>query len=79
MAKKTTPIITHTEILSRAIRSLEEEIAEWHSKGEGLPKELRDEMFTAATKEPREKLEALKTLYRIETGAGLAELGDYDE
>lgn len=69
MNLKTKPIITHTEILSRAIRSLEEEIAEWHSKGEGLPKELRDEMFTAATKELREKLEALKTLYRIETGS----------
>ena len=65
MAKKTSPIITYTEILARAIRSLEDEVAEWHNKSDSLPQEL----IAKATEEPRAKLEALKTLYRIETGS----------
>ena len=64
MAKKTTPIITYTEILARAIRTFEDEIAEWHNKSDSFPTEL----IAKATEEPRAKLEALKTLYRIETG-----------
>ena len=64
MAKKTTPIITYTEILARAIRTFEDEIAEWHSKSDSFPKEL----IAKATEEPRAKLDALKTLYCIETG-----------
>ena len=68
MAKKTTPIITNAEILSRAIRIIEEEIDRWHSTIEGLPQPHRDGAFDIATKELREKLETLKTLYRIETG-----------
>ena len=69
MARKTIPIITHTEILSRAIRSIEEEIAYWHSKCEAFPQEQRDKLFAASTMDLTEKLEALKNLYRIETGA----------
>lgn len=71
MAKKTTAIITHTEILSRAIRSIEADIADWRTKCEDLPQAQKDAMFATATKELREKLETLKTLYRIETGAEL--------
>jgi hypothetical protein len=71
MAKKTTPIITHTEILSRAIRSIEGEIEGWEIQCEGLPQKEREVMFATATKELREKLETLKTLYRIETGADI--------
>ena len=67
MAKKTEPIITHTEILSRAIRSIEEEIEEWNNKSDNIPQEL----IAKATEEPRAKLEALKTLYRIETGTDI--------
>ena len=68
MAKKTTPIITHTEILSRAISSIDAEIADWHRKCEGLPQEQKEAMITISTKELRSKLEALKEMYRIETG-----------
>lgn len=68
MAKKTNQIITYTEILARAIRSIEDEVAEWHSKGANLPKEHRDTMIAVGTKELTAKLEALKMLYRIETG-----------
>ena len=64
MKIKTNPIITYTEILARAIRTLEDEIAEWQNKSDNFPQELIDK----ATEEPRAKLEALKTLYRIETG-----------
>lgn len=72
MAKKTTPIITHTEILSRAIRSIEVDIADWRQKCDDFPQAQKDAMFAAATEELRAKLDALKTLYRIETGV------DYD-
>lgn len=68
MKTKTNPIITYTEILSRAIRTFEDDIEEWRRKCESFPQEQRDTMFSAATKELTEKLEALKTLYRIETG-----------
>lgn len=68
MANKTTPIITHTEILNRAIHSIENEIGEWRSKCEGLPQDMREQMFNASTKELAVKLTALKSLYLIETG-----------
>lgn len=76
MAKKTKPIITHTEILARAMRSIAGEIQEWHGKCAAFPEEQREKMFAAATEELRAKMEALKTLYCIETGT---ELGDYDD
>lgn len=75
MAKKTpktTPIITHTEILSRAIRSIEADIDEWRRQCESLPQPHKDGAFEISTKELRAKLDTLKTLYSIETGA------DYD-
>ena len=68
MAKKTPPIITHTEIISRAIGSIEAEIAEWRQKFNGNPDVFMTGMFEIATAELREKLDALKTMYRIETG-----------
>ena len=68
MTKKVTPIITHTEIIALAIRSIEADIEEWHIKCECFPEDQVEAMFTKATAELREKLDALKTLYRIETG-----------
>ena len=68
MAKKTTPIITYTEILSRAISSVEGDIADRQIICEGLPQDIRAEMFAKSTEELRAKLDALRTLYRIETG-----------
>lgn len=68
MAMKVSPIITHTEILNRAICSIKAEIADWHKKCEGLPQAQKDAMFATATEELRAKLDTLKTLYRIETG-----------
>ena len=68
MAKKSTPIITHTEIINRAIHSIKREIAEWHSMCEVLPQPERDEVFAKSTMDLYEKLGALKEMYRIETG-----------
>ena len=72
MAKKSTPIIPHTEILNRAIGSIKAEIADWHNKCENIPQPLKDEMIAQATASLQEKLDALKAMYRIETGT------DYD-
>ena len=69
MTKKATPIITHTEILSRAIKSINAEIDEWRDRCKGLTKEQADSYFDVTTKELRAKLDALKTMYRIETGS----------
>ena len=66
--QKTTPIITHTEILSRAIRTVEADIDEWRRQCAGFPQEERDALFNASTKELRGKLDALKQMYLIETG-----------
>ena len=75
MAKKNTPIITHTEILVRAIRSIEDEIERWQcgpsnlgpAADEGFADTVR-EMVEASTAPLIKKLEALKEMYRIETG-----------
>jgi hypothetical protein len=67
--KKEAPIITHTEILSRAARSIELEIEDWERKAESLPGAagMLDQVISGL----REKLEAVRTLYRIETGSDL--------
>ena len=74
MAKKNTPIITHTEILCLAIESLKASIREWDENVEKaagkdvavqqIVTELRDQ--NVARLAP--KLAAPKQLYKIETG-----------
>lgn len=66
MTKKQAPIITHTEILSRAIRSITQEIDEWRGNCDKLPN--GEKIFGEATDVLSAKLAALKDLYRIETG-----------
>ena len=68
MAIKTTPVITHTEIISRAIRSIEEEIGECRRRCDELPQNMRAQFFDCSTKELVLKQTALKSLYLIETG-----------
>lgn len=70
MAKKNSPIITHTEILCRAIRSIEDEIRNQQNYMGGIPE--CENMLHAFVDERSPKLEALKEMYRIETGT------DYD-
>lgn len=67
MAKKNNPIITHTEILCLAIRQIESEIKSQESYMGGIPE---CEAFLENYKNERiHKLEALKEIYQIETGA----------
>lgn len=72
MAKKTTPIITHTEIYARAIKSVEAEIDEWRRRCAGFPQGEREKIFSAATEMLMCKLTSLKEMYRIETGTEYA-------
>jgi len=64
--KKTAPIITHVEILSRAIRSIEDDIRN-QEEAMGEIYECKD-MLAAYIAEHEPKLAALKEMYRIETG-----------
>ena len=68
MEKRKTPSITHTEILSRTIRSIEQEIETWRTRCDGLPDGER--IFATVTEELQAKLAAVKELYRIEIGIG---------
>ena len=67
MARKTVePVITHTEILCRAIRNIEHEIRTQTSYMGGIPE--CEALLQAYVSERTPKLEALKEMYRIETG-----------
>ncbi len=68
---KSYPVILYTEILSRAIGSVEAEIEEWKNKCASFPEDQREALLAAATNELNTKLEALKTLYRFETGTDI--------
>ena len=64
---KNKPIITHTEILSRAIASIEQEINTAKEAMENVPE--CEEMLQKYIDERLPKVEALKKMYRCETGA----------
>lgn len=66
MASKVTPVISHVEILCRAIRNIEDEIKNQEAYMGGIPE--REAMLAAFVNERRPKLDALKEMYRIETG-----------
>ncbi len=66
--KQPEPIITHSEIYSRAIRSIQDEIKAWEDRCEGLPQEQKDDIVCRSTAHLRPKLEALKEMYRFESG-----------
>lgn len=64
--EKSTPIITHKEILVYAIYHLEDEIEEMRKECEG--KAWAEEFVQNTIDRNTPKLEALKAMYRIETG-----------
>lgn len=66
MSKKTGPIITHTEILSRAIASIEQEIRQMEEVMGNTPE--CQQMLQAYVDERTPKIEVLKRMYRYETG-----------
>lgn len=61
--RKDKPVITHTEILTRAMNNLEQEINDWRKRGEGC-----ESMVGSVVAPLEQKLEALHSLYEIETG-----------
>ena len=70
---KNEPVLTHTEILCFAIHHLESEIDEIKRKGQNLSnrtgnKEMADGITNVLIAPLTPKLEALKEMYRIETG-----------
>ena len=72
MAKRNRPIITNTEILARAIRSVDEEMEKLQVIASQIPAEQRQQWLDPQLKPLRGKREALNMLYCIETGM------DYD-
>lgn len=64
--KKPAPVITHTEILVRAIHNLENRIQGWQDTVGNRPN--AEEILADICKTDYEKLDALKTMYRIENG-----------
>lgn len=63
---RNTPIITHVEILCHAIRNIENEIQHQEAQLGAIPE--FDATLKAYVKERTDKLDALKEMYRIETG-----------
>ena len=68
MAKKTTPIITHTEVICYAIRALETQIEDWKLRSEQVSDAEIVKMAEEAIANLTLKLDALKEMYRFETG-----------
>lgn len=70
MAKKrSNPVITHTEILCLAIAQLQNQVQVYTEKARQLPEghpniELMEEMAAPL----KSKMDAIKTLYMMETG-----------
>lgn len=60
------PIITHTEILARAIDSVKREVGTWEEKAQKNP--AVSEQVKILTDPLLKKLEALETMYIYETG-----------
>ena len=65
--KKTTPVITHTQTLCYAILHLENEIANMKNRCEGKPG--GEEFIKMHLAQFGPQLDALKEMYRIETGS----------
>lgn len=68
MAKKTAPIITHTEMICYTIRYIEAQIEEWKTRCAQLKGVEVDEIAAEQVAYLNPKLDALKEMYRFETG-----------
>ena len=69
---RNSPVITNTEILARAIRCVDDDLQKLEMIGLQIPEKDRAEWLDPQLAPLKEKREALKMLYRIETGV------DYD-
>ncbi len=68
MAKRNAPIITNTEILARAVSSIDAEMEELYKTASELSAEQRQQWLDPRLKPLKRKREALIMIYRIETG-----------
>lgn len=68
MKKKSSPVLTHVEIICFAIRAIDMDIGNWVKKFEGLPEDYVAEHLEIATADLKAKREALRSLYLMETG-----------
>lgn len=68
MTKKSAAVISHVEIIARAIHSIDCDIKDWRDQIEKLTDVDHDKLLAQATRDLVEKREALKIMYRIETG-----------
>lgn len=66
--KKPTPVITYTEILCHAIARLEAQVDHWRFAYQRDHFPDVEERVKVVCREELEKLEALYSMYRIETG-----------
>lgn len=64
--KKTIPAITLTEIICYAIRFLQKEIDDMVAYCDGIPE--KDDFLKLFVSQRSPKLDALKIIYRMETG-----------
>lgn len=72
--KKPTPAITYTEILVLAYRSLEREVQGWRealAQAKHATEEDENNVNAICAVQLR-KMDAIRTLYRIETGTDIA-------
>ena len=67
--KKPTPVLTYTELLCLAYRALEGETRHWEEAIAELPPEERHLEEICA--DQFRKMEAIRALYRLETGTDL--------
>lgn len=66
---KTTPVITYKEIICKAIAHFEFEIKEMEQKCAGKTQDpIVKQILDSFIAERKPKLEALKEMYRLETG-----------
>ena len=70
MAKKrSNPVITHTEILCLAIAQLQNQVQAYAEKASQFPKAHPNvELLEAMADSLKAKIDAIKTLYMMETG-----------
>lgn len=66
--KKAIPAITHTETLCYAIYYLEQDVRRWAASLEGHPE--AEESLSHICERQLRQLDALKQMYKIETGEG---------
>lgn len=67
--KKPEPVLTHTELLCLAYRTLEQDVRHWEEALEKLPPEEKTEgLLSGICHDQLRKMDAIRTMYRLETG-----------